>query len=229
MMPRNPLKFESWKVIDNLVPPRMVGSEFTSFTAASIAIFETLPLMVPNVHIAPTFTTAGLEAPSVEPGMQIMSIETTQTRFIVILFWAPPQVSYIQRKWMNGTTKFNFKVITFYVKVNYKKLKTQAVAFSTRSKTAPPHHSESIKKEKYQLEVQTNRTKRNKLSKLWAVLLETQRQQTENWANQKHKSVSLKQHLGHIRNAHEAHLMKKVKTQVVSVCLKESTLTSELK
>lgn len=63
MMPRNPLKLESWKEMDNLVPPRMLSSEFTSRSAASMAIFETLALMVLNVKIAPIFTTFGLEVP----------------------------------------------------------------------------------------------------------------------------------------------------------------------
>ena len=64
MMPRNPLKLESCISIDNLVPPRMLGSEFMSSSAALIAIRDTFPLIVLNVKRAPTLTTSGLEAPS---------------------------------------------------------------------------------------------------------------------------------------------------------------------
>ena len=71
--------------MDNLVPPRMVSSEFTSFIAASMAIFETFPFIVFNVKIAPTFTKAGLDAlPSeLAQKQRIKYTDRDQTWFIV--------------------------------------------------------------------------------------------------------------------------------------------------
>lgn len=90
MMPRNPLKLESWNEIDNLVPPRKLLSELISFSAALMAISETFPLMVFNVKIAPTFTTWGLEEAASEISQkQKMNIETAQIRYMVIKNYEP--------------------------------------------------------------------------------------------------------------------------------------------
>jgi hypothetical protein len=84
-MPRNPLKLESCTTIDNLLPPRMLGSEFTSSSAAFMAILATFPLIVLNVKIAPTFTTSGLKAPSENAPIQRAKIDTRHARFMAIL------------------------------------------------------------------------------------------------------------------------------------------------
>lgn len=59
-MARKTLQLESWVLTFSFVPPRTLGSEFTSFTAKSMAIFATLPMVEFKVKIAPIFTTAGL-------------------------------------------------------------------------------------------------------------------------------------------------------------------------
>lgn len=83
MKPRKPLKLESWMVIDNFRPPRMLGLEFTSSSAALMAILETLPLIVFSVKIAPILMTSGPEAASVDAPCKRIKASISQTRFIV--------------------------------------------------------------------------------------------------------------------------------------------------
>jgi hypothetical protein len=60
-MPKNPLQLESVIFTISFVPWRMLELELTSFTASSMAILATLPMVEFNVKTAPIFTTAGLE------------------------------------------------------------------------------------------------------------------------------------------------------------------------
>lgn len=60
-MPRNPLQLEFCICTTSWVPGRRVELELTSFTASSIAILATLPMVESNVKMDPIFTTAGLE------------------------------------------------------------------------------------------------------------------------------------------------------------------------
>ena len=86
MIPRNPLKLESCIFIDNFLPPRRLGSELISSSAASMAIFATLPLIELNVKIAPTFTVPpGLIAPSEKELVQRIQKDKSQARFMVML------------------------------------------------------------------------------------------------------------------------------------------------
>lgn len=60
-MPRNPLQLVFCSVTLSLVPGRTLELELTSFTASSMAILATLPMVESNAKTPPTFTTAGLE------------------------------------------------------------------------------------------------------------------------------------------------------------------------
>lgn len=73
----------------------MLLSEFTSCSAASMAIFETLALIVGNVKMAPMFTTFGLEVPpeSTAP-KQRMKIERSKTRFMVLMILNDAQLHH---------------------------------------------------------------------------------------------------------------------------------------
>ena len=79
--------------MDNLVSPRTLLSEFTSRSAALIAIFDTLALMDFNVKMAPTFTTEGLEAPSESAQKAKTNAEKNKGRFMVRAYnrkWKTP-------------------------------------------------------------------------------------------------------------------------------------------
>ena len=85
IMPRNELRLESCRVIDNFLLPRILGSELISFSAAFIATFATFPLIVLNEKIAPTFTTSGFKASSENTPIKRMKVDSSKTRFMVIL------------------------------------------------------------------------------------------------------------------------------------------------
>ena len=90
----------------------MLLSEFTSCSAASMAIFETLALIVGNVKMAPMFTTFGLEVPpeSTAP-KQRMKIERSKTRFMVLMILNDAQLhhwaSWRSRSSLSSTQSFS--------------------------------------------------------------------------------------------------------------------------
>ena len=100
VMPRNSLKLESCISIDNLLPPRMLGPEFTSSSAAFMAILATFPLIVLNVKTAPTCTISGLKAPSESALIHTTKIDTHKTRFMVIL-----KMMNLTQNQIHGNTK----------------------------------------------------------------------------------------------------------------------------
>jgi len=83
MMLRKPLRLASFIKIRNFDPPRKLGSELTSSSAALKAIFAVSPYMVFKPNIAPTLITGGLEleAPSESsnpPPRTMMKLNRTQ-------------------------------------------------------------------------------------------------------------------------------------------------------
>jgi len=81
MMLRKPLRLASFIKIRNFDPPRKLGSELTSSSAALKAIFAVSPYMVFKPNIAPTLITGGLE-PSESNNPPPRTIKLNRTQFI---------------------------------------------------------------------------------------------------------------------------------------------------